>query len=152
MKKILVLCTGNSCRSQMLEGYLRYFLEEKSKENLEKTPPQVSEQVFVYSAGIETHGINPRAVAVMLEDEIDISAQVSTNVEEYKNEEFDYVITVCDDANRLCPIFPAKTARLHHPFPDPALATGTEEEILAEFRKVRKMIKTFAEKFVNENL
>ena len=152
MKKILVLCIGNSCRSQMLEGYLRYFLEEKSKEYLEKTPPQVLEQTFVYSAGIETHGVNPRAVAVMLEDEIDISAQVSTNVEEYKNEEFDFVITVCDDANRLCPVFPAKTARLHHPFADPALAeaTGTEEEILSEFRKVRKMIKIFAEKFVKE--
>lgn len=150
MRKILILCTTNSCRSQMLEGYLRYFLEEKSKELLQKMPPEVLEQTLLYSAGVETNGINPRATAVMLEDEIDISAQASTSVEEYKNEEFDFVITVCDDANRLCPVFPAKTARLHHPFPNPASAKGSEEEILSEFRKVRKLIKIFAEKFVNE--
>ena len=150
MKKILVLCTANSCRSQILEGYLRYFLEEKSKEYLEKTPPQILEQTLVYSAGIMTHGINPLAVVVMLEEEIDISTQASTNVSEFENEEFDFVITVCDDANRLCPVFPAKTARLHHPFPDPAAATGSEDDILSEFRKVRKLIKIFAEKFVKE--
>src|ERR1044071_873434 len=88
MKKILVLCTGNSCRSQIAEGYLRYFSGEKAD---------------IYSAGIETHGVNPRAIATMLEDGIDISGHTSNNVDEYRDIAFDYVLTVCDNAKESCP-------------------------------------------------
>ena len=135
MKKILVLCTGNSCRSQIAEGYLREFTKGKAA---------------VYSAGVETHGVNPRAVATMKEDNIDISSQTSNNVEEYRNIEFDFVITVCDNAKERCPYFPAKTAVLHHNFPDPAKGTGTEEEIMSQFADVREQIKNYCKDFVKE--
>ncbi|MFN8284389.1 MAG: arsenate reductase ArsC [Chitinophagales bacterium] len=137
MTKILVLCTGNSCRSQIAQGYLHYFAGDKA---------------MVYSAGIETHGVNPKAIAVMKEDGIDISHHTSDNVTEYKDIVFDYVITVCDNAKENCPYFPAKTKNTHHNFPDPAKVTGTEEEILQEFRKVRQLIKNYCEQFVKENL
>lgn len=137
MKKILVLCTGNSCRSQIAEAYLRYFAENKAE---------------IFSAGIETHGLNPRAVTTMKEDEIDISGQRSKNVEEYKNIDFDFVITVCDHANEFCPVFPTKAKKFHQNFPDPAKAIGTEEEIQEHFRTVRKMIKAYCKNFVAENL
>lgn len=137
MTKILVLCTGNSCRSQIAQGYLHYFAGDKA---------------MVYSAGIETHGVNPKAIAVMKEDGIDISHHTSDNVTEYKDIVFDYVITVCDNAKENCPYFPAKTKNIHHNFPDPAKVTGTEEEILQEFRKVRQLIKNYSEQFVKENL
>lgn len=107
---------------------------------------------MVYSAGIETHGVNPKAIAVMKEDGIDISHHTSDNVTEYKDIVFDYVITVCDNAKENCPYFPAKTKNIHHNFPDPAKVTGTEEEILQEFRKVRQLIKNYSEQFVKENL
>ena len=135
--KILVLCTGNSCRSQIAEGYLRYFADEKAE---------------VYSAGIETHGVNPRAIAIMKEDGIDISKHTSNNVEEYAEMEFDYVITVCDNAKENCPYFPAKVKTFHHNFPDPAKATGTEDEVMNEFRKVREMIKEYTKKFVESSI
>ena len=137
MKKILVLCTGNSCRSQLAEGYLRYFAGNRAE---------------IYSAGVETHGVNPRAIAIMKEDGIDISAHTSNHINEYSNIDFDYVITVCDNAKERCPFFPTKAIKFHHNFPDPAKARGTEEEIMNEFRKVRTMIKEFSEKFVVENL
>ena len=137
MKTILVLCTGNSCRSQIAEGYLRYFAGDKAE---------------IYSAGIETHGVNPRAIATMQEDGIDISDHTSNNVNEYKNINFDFVITVCDNANERCPYFPTSAKRFHHNFPDPAKAIGTEEEILAQFRKVREEIKIYCRKFIEENL
>ena len=137
MKKILVLCTGNSCRSQITEGYLRYFAGENAE---------------IYSAGIETHGVNPRAIATMKEDRIDISNHTSNHIDEYKNIDFDFVITVCDNAKERCPFFPTKAKKLHYNFPDPAKATGTEEEILAQFRQVRQMIKEYFEKFVGDNL
>jgi arsenate reductase (thioredoxin) len=135
--KILVLCTGNSCRSQIAEGYLRYFAGDKAD---------------VYSAGIETHGVNPRAIATMREDGVDISHHTSNNVNEYADMEFDYVITVCDNAKENCPYFPAKVKMLHHNFPDPAKATGTEEEILNTFRTVREMIKKYTQDFTQQYL
>jgi len=136
-KKILVLCTGNSCRSQMAEGYLRHFAGQKAE---------------VYSAGVETHGVNPKAVWVMNEDGIDISHQTSNHIDEYQNIEFDFVITVCDNAKERCPVFPSKAKKFHYNFPDPAKVIGTEEEIMQQFRYVRNLIKDFCEKFVKENL
>lgn len=137
MTKILVLCTGNSCRSQIAHGYLNYFGKNK---------------VNVYSAGIETHGVNPRAIATMKEDGIDITHHTSNNVNEYADQKFDYVITVCDNAKENCPYFPATVKTFHHNFPDPAKAKGTEEEIVKEFRKVREMIKEYAREFVAQNV
>jgi len=137
MKKILVLCTGNSCRSQMAEGYLRYYAKNKAA---------------VYSAGIETHGVNPKAIAIMKEDGLDISQHTSNNVDEYKNIDFDFVITVCDNAKENCPYFPTKAKKFHHNFPDPAKAIGNDNEILQEFRKVRNIIKDYCQKFAAENL
>lgn len=136
-KKILVLCTGNSCRSQIAEGYLRHFASDKAA---------------VYSAGVEVHGVNPRAIAVMKEDGIDISGHTSNNLDEYYGIDFDYVITVCDNAKENCPFFPTKAQRFHHNFPDPAKATGTEEEIMAEFRRVREQIKEYCQTFVKSHL
>lgn len=137
MKKILVLCTGNSCRSQLAEGYLRYFAGDKAQ---------------VYSAGVETHGVNPRAIAVMAEDGIDISSHTSNNMNEYRNIDFDYVITVCDNAKERCPFFPSTAQKFHHNFPDPAKATGTEQEIMDQFRAVREQVKQYSENFVKEQL
>ncbi|MCW3125623.1 MAG: arsenate reductase ArsC [Bacteroidetes bacterium] len=137
MKKILVLCTGNSCRSQIAEGYLKHYAGDRAE---------------VYSAGIEAHGINPRAIAVMREDGIDISAHTSDVMDRYLGVGFDYVITVCDNARERCPYFPSSAQQLHHNFPDPAKAQGTEEEIMQEFRRVRDMIKAYCESFVGENL
>ncbi len=136
MKKILILCTGNSCRSQMAHGYFEYFTDGRS--------------VKVYSAGVETHGVNPRAIAAMSADGIDISHYSSNNVTEYFDIDFDYVITVCDNAKERCPYFPTQAQKFHYNFPDPAHATGTEEEIMAAFYEVRDMIKDYAEKFVAE--
>jgi arsenate reductase len=136
MKNILVLCTGNSCRSQMAEGYLRKLLGTKAA---------------VYSAGIETHGVNQRAVAIMKEDGIDISMQTSNNVDEYKNIPIDYIITVCDKAKENCPYFPSSAQRFHHDFPDPAKAIGSEEEIMQQFRITRDLIKTYFKEFVNQH-
>ena len=135
-KKVLVLCTGNSCRSQIAEGYLRYFAGEKAE---------------IFSAGVETHGVNPKAIATMKEDGIDISHHTSNNIDEYRNIDFDFVITVCDNAKERCPFFPTKAQKFHYNFPDPAKATGTDEEIAEEFRKVRQQIKEYCEKFVAEN-
>ena len=137
MKKVLVLCTGNSCRSQLAEGYLRYFAGDKAE---------------IFSAGVETHGVNPRAIATMKEDGIDISAHTSNNISEYIGINFDYVITVCDNARERCPFFPSNAKKFHYNFPDPAKATGTEEEILQQFRNVRQMIKDYSEAFVKDNL
>ena len=137
MKQILVLCTGNSCRSQMAEGYLRHYANGKAK---------------IYSAGIETHGVNPRAIAVMLEDGIDISHHTSNKIEEYSNLDFDYIITVCDNARENCPYFPSTAKKFHHNFPDPAKWEGSDEEIIQQFRKVRDLIKIYCKKFIEENI
>jgi arsenate reductase len=136
MKRILVLCTGNSCRSQIAEGYLKYFAKDKAE---------------VYSAGIETHGVNPKAIAIMKEDGMDISHHTSNNVIEYCNIDFDFVITVCENAKEQCPVFPSKAKQFHHNFPDPAKATGTPEEIIQNFREVRDQIKKFSNQFVGDN-
>ena len=136
MKRILILCTGNSCRSQMGEGYLKHFLKDKAK---------------VYSAGTETHGVNPLAIKVMKDDGIDISNHTSNNVSEYKNHVFDYVITVCDNAKEMCPYFPAKVKIIHRSFPDPAKTKGSEMVIYKEFIRVRDMIKDFCEDFSVQN-
>ena len=137
MKKILVLCTGNSCRSQIAEGYLRKFAGDKAN---------------VYSAGIETHGVNPKAISIMAEDGIDISGHTSNNIEEYEDINFDFVITVCDNAKERCPYFPTNAKKFHHNFPDPGKAMGSEKQITEQFRVVREMIKTYCENFVKENL
>jgi arsenate reductase len=137
MKKILVLCTGNSCRSQIAHGYLIFFAEKKA---------------VIYSAGIETHGVNPKAITIMKEDGIDISHHTSNNVDEYKDIDFDFVITVCDNAKENCPYFPSNAKKFHFNFPDPAKATGTEEQIMVEFERVRNMIKIYCQNFVKENL
>lgn len=137
MKRILVLCTGNSCRSQIAEAYLRHFAGSKAE---------------VYSAGVETHGVNPRAIATMKEDGIDISNHTSNNVDEYFQIDFDFVITVCDNAKERCPYFPTRAKKFHQNFPDPARASGTEEEIAEQFRHVRQMIKSYAQQFVADNL
>ena len=136
-KKILVLCTGNSCRSQIAEAYLRSFAGDKA---------------IVYSAGIETHGVNPKAIEFMHDDGIDISKHTSNHIDEYRNIDFDFVITVCDNAKERCPFFPKKAKKFHHNFPDPAKATGTETAINAAFYEARELIKTYCREFVMENL
>ncbi len=133
--KLLFLCTGNSCRSQMAEGWTRAL-----KNDL----------IDVYSAGIETHGLNPYAVQVMKEAGVDISDHKSQNVNEFtdKGMVFDYVITVCGHADENCPFFPGKTTRIHTGFDDPpslAKTAETEEEALAHYRRVRDEIKAYVE-------
>ncbi|WP_175632251.1 arsenate reductase ArsC [Pedobacter ghigonis] len=137
MKKILVLCTGNSCRSQIAEGYLRHFAGNIAE---------------IYSAGIETHGVNPKAVEIMKRDGIDISGHTSNHINEYANIDFDFVITVCDNARESCPYFPSKAIKLHYNFPDPAKATGNEAQIMAQFSEVREMIRKYVSDFVDQNL
>ena len=134
-KNVLVLCTGNSCRSQLMHGYLSQLLGEKAT---------------VYSAGIETHGVNPKAIAVMQEDGLDISTHTSNHVDEYAAVPFDYVITVCDNAREACPVFPSSARQLHHNFPDPAKATGTAEEVMDQFRAVRDQVKAYAQDFARQ--
>jgi arsenate reductase len=134
---ILVLCTGNSCRSQIAHGYLQQFAGDKAT---------------IYSAGIETHGVNPRAIAIMKEDGIDISGHTSNNIDEYTTVPFMYIITVCDHAKENCPYFPSDAQRFHYNFPDPAKATGTEEEIMQQFRAVRTLIKDYCREFVQKHV
>ena len=137
MKNILVLCTGNSCRSQMAHGYLEHY----------------QDQAAVYSAGIETHGLNPGAVSIMAEDGIDISQHTSNHVDEYAGVDWDYIITVCDHAHENCPFIPAKNAvRIHHNFFDPSKVDGSKEEIHAAFLKTREDIKAFVRGFVDSEL
>ncbi len=137
MKNILILCTGNSCRSQIAHGFL---------ENLTS-----NDLVAVYSAGVETHGVNPKTIAIMNEIGIDISHNTSNNIDEYLEINFDYVITVCDNALERCPFFPTNAKKLHYNFPDPAKAIGNEETILDAFRQVRELIKIYCENFVKDN-
>ncbi|MCO4814368.1 MAG: arsenate reductase ArsC [Flavobacteriales bacterium] len=136
-KNVLVLCTGNSCRSQIADGYLKAFSPEG---------------VSIYSAGVETHGVNPKAIRTMSDDGIDISSNTSNNVNEYGDINFDYIITVCDNAKERCPYFPSDAFRFHKNFPDPAKATGTEEEINAEFDEVRDIVKRYCKEFVSAYL
>jgi len=119
----------------MAEGYIRDF----AKDNIE-----------VYSAGIETHGVNPKAIQTMAEDGIDISKHSSNNVDEYKQIHFDYVITVCDNAKERCPHYPSTAIKLHQNFPDPTKSIGSEAEINEAFRMTRSLIKSFSKKFVDD--
>ena len=136
--KVLILCTGNSCRSQMAHGFLQSF----------------SSEIGVFSAGTKpAEMINRKAVEVMKEAGIDISDHTPHNVSEYINESWDYVITVCGGANESCPVFVGNVRhRLHVGFDDPSDAIGSEELVLAEFRRVRDDIKTRFEQFYNDNL
>ena len=132
--KILFLCTGNSCRSQMAEGWARQLKRET---------------IEAYSGGVAPHGVDPRAVQAMAEVGVDISSHVSKDVDTLEHIEFDYVITLCDKANQSCPVFPAKTRLLHVGFDDPprlAADARTEEEAMAHYRRVRDAIKEFVEK------
>lgn len=137
IKNILVLCTGNSCRSQMAHGFLQQLMGAQAK---------------VYSAGVETHGLNARAVKVMAERGIDISAHTSNNVNEYLHIPFDVILTVCDHAKEVCPYLPGKALRLHHSFNDPAKAQGTEAQIMERFREVREEIKVYCETLAQQLL
>jgi len=137
MQQIPLLCTGNSRRSQLAHGYLEAITAGKA---------------MIYSAGVETHGVNPKAIAIMKEDGIDISNNTSNNVLEYQDIAMDFVITVCDNAKERCPYFPTGAKMFHYNFPDPAKAKGTEEEIMEQFRTVREMIKAYCADFVKENL
>jgi arsenate reductase (thioredoxin) len=134
MVNILVLCTGNSCRSQMAHGYLAHFTN--------------GQKVKVYSAGIETHGLNAGAVRTMLADGIDISSNTSNHISEYASVDFDYVITVCDHAKEHCPYFASKAKFLHHNFSDPAKQQGTTQELEEAFKKTREEIKAYCQQFV----
>lgn len=137
MQNLMILCTGNSCRSQIAEGYFKSFLKD---------------HLNIYSAGVETHGLNPKAVQVMQEDGIDISGHTSNNIDEFDDIPFDYVITVCDNARERCPVFPTTAKKFHRDFQDPAKATGSEEEIMDSFRKVRDEIKDYVREFIRNNL
>lgn len=135
--KVLYLCTGNSCRSQMAEGWTRALK---------------GDQIEVYSAGIETHGLNPNAVKVMAEAGVDITSQKSQNITEFKDVKLDYVVTVCDHAHETCPFFPAGCKIVHVGFQDPprmarelAAEGGSEESQLDCYRTVRDEIKAFVE-------
>ena len=131
--KILFLCTGNSCRSQMAEGWAKYLK---------------ADQIDAYSAGVEPHGMNQRAVQAMREAGVDITGHHSKHVNDLADVAFDYVVTVCDHANETCPIFPGKTRGIHVGFDDPprlAKDAKSEEEALAPYRRVRDEIKRFVE-------
>ncbi len=137
-KRILILCTGNSCRSQMAEGFLKSFDGE----------------LEVFSAGtIPAEKVNPNSVIVMEEVGIDISSQFPQNVDEFVDQSFDYVITVCDNAKEVCPVFTGHVNhQFHIPFDDPADAIGTDEEILAVYRGVRDEIKKEFTQFYNDKI
>ena len=132
-RKVLFLCTGNSCRSQMAEGWARHLK---------------GDVIDAYSAGIEAHGLNPLAVKVMAESGVDISSHRSKHVDELKGIEFDYVVTVCDNAHESCPLFPGRTKMVHVGFDDPprlAKDAQTEEEALRHYRRIRDEIRTYVE-------
>lgn len=134
-KKILVLCTGNACRSQMAHGFLDYY----GRGNYE-----------VYSAGVEIHGVNPNAVSMLGELGLDISHHTSNHVDEYSDVNFDYIITVCDNAKESCPVFHSSAKMYHQSFEDPGKAKGTKKEITEVFRKVRDQIKEYCNSFIQE--
>lgn len=138
MKNVLVLCTGNSCRSQIAHGYLNNFGMKRAN---------------FYSAGIKKHGVKPRAIAIMQEDGIDISEHTCNLVDEYEHIKFDYVLTVCDHAKETCPIyFSESTTVLHHNFKDPSTIKGTDKEVHEAFEKSRNEIKSYCKDFVKNYL
>ena len=136
MRKVLVLCTGNSCRSQMAEGLLLSF----------------SRNTKVYSAGTKPEKVNPFAIKAMYQIGIDISKNSSNHVDEYTDIDFDYVFTVCDNAKEICPIFPKAKRMIHHSFFDPADAIGTYNEQLEVYVKVRNQLNDYFKNFLKNNL
>ena len=137
MKNVLVLCTGNSCRSQIAHGYLNSYCKGKAN---------------IYSAGIEVHGLNPIAIEVMKDDGIDISANSSNNVQEYLSINFDFILTVCSHAHENCPFFPSiNVVRIHKNFMDPSTFDLSEKESINKFILVRDQIKEFCLNFANDN-
>jgi arsenate reductase len=139
MLRLMFLCTGNSCRSQMAEGWARK-LGERHGENW----------LAVQSAGIEAHGKNPRAIAVMQEASVDISGQESTRVTDGMLEQTDLVVTVCGHADDHCPVLPGSTRKIHWPLDDPAKAQGSEEEVMEFFRNSRDDIRRRVETLLSE--
>lgn len=137
MFKVLFLCTENACRSQMAEGLINHDLKG---------------EVQAFSAGVRATRVNPRAIQVMAELGIDISRQRSKSMDEFAEEQFDLAITLCDSAQKQCPMFPGARRLIHMGFPDPAKATGSEEEILNEFRKVRDAIRRQMVPFLRDEL
>ena len=129
------MCTGNSCRSQMAEGWIRHLSDGA---------------VEVYSAGVETHGVNQHAIRVMKEAGVDISHHTSNHVDEYSDIDFDAVLTVCDHAKERCPVFPGSTKTYHRNFTDPASLEGSDGEILKGFRQVRNEIETYTGELLKE--
>jgi arsenate reductase (thioredoxin) len=133
-RRVLILCTGNSARSQMAEGLLRH---------------DAGEKFGVESAGTKPGSVRPEAIAVMREAGIDITGHRSKHADEFADQQFDYVITVCDNARETCPVFFGKAEKLHHDFEDPAAATGSEQERLAVFRRVRDQLRAYLREFSN---
>jgi arsenate reductase len=131
-KRVLILCTGNSARSQMAEGLLRH---------------DAGDRFEVFSAGIQPSVVRPKAIAAMRELGIDISGHRSKSVDEFKGQQFDYVLTVCDNARESCPIFPGGTVTIHRNFEDPAALQGSEEERMALFRRVRDELREYLKGF-----
>jgi len=137
MKNIIVICTGNSSRSQIAEGFLKYY---------------TNDNYVIYSAGIIAAGVNSKAIKIMKEIGIDISNHTSNLVDEYSEIDFDYIITVCDNAREFCPYIKGNGKRFHHNFPDPTFSIGTPKQVLDNFRKVRKMIGNYVIDFVKNEL
>jgi arsenate reductase len=133
-QRILFLCTHNSCRSQMAEGLVNHFLGDR---------------FAAFSAGTEATGVNPLAARVLREIGIDISSQRSKTLDEFDGQSFDYVISLCSDANERCPLFLGGVRRLHMGFDDPSRLTGSEEEVLPEYRRVRDEIRRRLTDFLN---
>jgi len=133
--KIVFLCTGNSCRSQMAEGFARYY---------------GGDGMEVYSAGISPAGVNPKAVAVMKEAGIDISAQTSKAIDKNILDQADYIITLCGDARESCPVVPGKVQKRHWPLEDPARAEGSDVEKMAKFRAVRDQISKLVQNIIRK--
>jgi arsenate reductase len=134
-KRVLILCTGNSARSQMAEGLLRH---------------DAGEQFEVFSAGTRPSYVRPEAIAVMRELGIDLTGHRSKHVDEFAGQPFDYVLTVCDRAKESCPIFPGHSVTIHRSFEDPAELEGSEEERLAVFRRVRDEIREYLSRFASK--
>lgn len=137
MKNVLFLCTGNSCRSQMADGIINH---------------DFAGEIRAFSAGTEPHGLNPRAVEVMAEIGIDISANSSDHISRYEGQPFDYVMTLCGDANDKCPLFFGGVKRVHIGFDDPPKATGTDDQVMNVYRRVRDEIRSQLGEFFRREL
>lgn len=144
MKNILVLCTGNRCRSQMAEGWIRHFAAMQAGD--------AAPALQVASAGVKPSQVHPLAIKVMAEAGVTLDGQTSKHVDQYLGQPFDLVVTVCDSARETCPTLPGAKRTLHHGFEDPDKATGTEDEILTVFRRVRDEIRDWAKELTKVEL